>query len=76
MFVTDKKIVRANKEHRCTWCSQKILSGETYSTWKSVDDSWFTSKMHHECESAMRESFDGWDDTYDPYDNERPMEYK
>lgn len=73
MFVTATQLIIAKKEHRCTWCGQKILKGEKYSKWKSVDDSWFTSKMHAECHTAANDENHYWGDyEYVPFDNERP----
>lgn len=73
MYTTRKQLVKALKEHKCTWCSEPIVKNETYAKWKSADGSWFTSKMHQECCDAFHEDCaDSWDFTYTPFDNERP----
>ena len=71
MFTTPLTYKKARKVHRCTWCGEDIKVGEQYTTWKSVDDSWFTSKMHPECRDDASEHVDG-DMTYEPYEGERP----
>jgi hypothetical protein len=72
MYTTNQEIVVARKEHQCTWCGETILKGESYHKWKSVDDSWFTSKMHNECHKAAHDEYTYWGDSqYMPYDNER-----
>lgn len=75
MFVSDSKLTKANKAHRCTWCGQAINKGEQYARWTSVDGpgGWFLSKMHVECVGAMHDEIrDGGDREYMPFENERP----
>lgn len=73
MFCTDKESIVARKPHRCTWCGQEIAKGERYDMWKSVDDGWFTNRMHPECvEACDEECREFHDNEYHPYDNERP----
>lgn len=73
MFCTPVETLISRKDHICTWCGEKILKGEEYHTWKSVDDSWFTSKVHEECHKAMLEEAAYWYDyDYMPFSNERP----
>ena len=73
MFCTEPKTVIAAKQHQCTWCGQLIEKGESHSTWKSVDDTWFTSRMHPECEEALDEDVRlGGETEYLPFDNDRP----
>lgn len=73
MFITSKELIVARKEHACTWCAEKILKGEQYFIWKSVDDSWFTSKMHVECAEACDTECLKWgDNEYMAYNGERP----
>lgn len=73
MFCTDEKIIIARKEHLCTWCGQSIAKGEKHFMWKSVEDSWFTNRMHGECYEAQHtESLVFHDNTYTPFENERP----
>ena len=73
MYVFPQTLQTAKKPHNCTWCGQKILMGERYSRWASVDDSYFTSKMHEECVGAMLDEFrETRDNEYLPFENERP----
>jgi hypothetical protein len=68
MFCTTRTLKKARKNHKCTYC------GDPYYAWESVDDSWFHSKMHPECvDSLIENSYDTFDDTYEAYDNERPV---
>ena len=70
-FYNDSVIRTARKDHKCTYCAEKIVKGETYTYQKgNYEGSWFESKMHHECFEDMAESFD---DSYIPYSNERPV---
>ena len=69
MFCTPPKTVVARVPHQCTYCGEAINSGDTYFTWKSVDDSWFTNKMHPECADELNEWGDG---EYSAYSNDRP----
>lgn len=73
MFCTQAELILAGKEHVCTWCAEKILKGEQYYRWASVDDTWYTSKMHVECRDACLEDHACYgDNEYMPYNNERP----
>ena len=67
MFCTPQKQIKARKPHRCTWCGEDILKGETYAGWKNVYETWFSNKMHQECLAASR--YD--DDEYSAYEHER-----
>lgn len=71
-FNSDTKTVTARKMHRCTNCGQHIGIGETYKRWTSVDDGWFTSKMHPECFDDLAIEADGGQFEYMPYSGERP----
>lgn len=72
-FVTDKAVITARKPHRCTWCGQAIEKGEQHFMWKSVDDSWFTNRMHRECLDACTEECHFYGEVeYPAYQNERP----
>lgn len=57
---------KARKDHKCTYCGEKIYKGELYRRWANVDDCFFTNKCHHECVEVM-----GYDE-YCPYIEERP----
>lgn len=70
MFCTPAIERTAIKLHRCTYCGQSISIGDLYLTWKSVDEGWFTNKMHHECADDQAEWGDG---EYMPYCNDRPQ---
>lgn len=67
-FFNPAKNVKAKIEHRCTNCCEPILVGDTYMKWTSVDETWFTSKMHPEC---FEDTFK-YDNEYTPYSGERP----
>ncbi len=72
-FVTSRSFPLANKPHRCTWCGEQIPKGERYWKWKSVEDSWSTSKMHDECLVALNNEWaESGETEYFPYENERP----
>jgi len=53
----------ARKEHRCDWCGEQILSGETYFRYSGIDEGEMqSSAMHLECAKAMEQDlaeFDG-----------------
>ncbi|MBU1767862.1 MAG: hypothetical protein KJ648_07160 [Candidatus Omnitrophica bacterium] len=45
---------RAKKEHRCSWCDEKILVGERYARWLWKDGGDLGPVlMHFECEEGM-----------------------
>ena len=69
MFCTPPETRKARKEHFCTYCGEKILPGETYQAWRSVDATWFANKMHPECLADLQEWGDG---EYTAYCGERP----
>jgi len=66
----------AAKEHRCSWCWQRIESGSKYKRyrwWNGGDTG--TEKMHPECHGAMIEAAreeGGWVE-WTPGDGERPV---
>ena len=70
-YCTPTKTLTARLQHRCTYCGEPILPGETYLTWASVDGQWFTNKMHPECLDDLREYSDP-DGEYTLYGGERP----
>lgn len=74
MFNSPPERLIARKEHVCTWCCEKILVGETYERWVSIDDSANTNKMHLECVASIEASEPGpWE--YCPGDGQgqRPL---
>ena len=74
MFCTPQESVIARKTHLCTNCAQGIAKGESYVKWKSVDDSWFTNKMHPECLQSLNEENEYYGSfEYMPYSGERPV---
>ncbi len=61
---------KARKCHLCTYCGEVINKDETYTYQTGVyEDNWYESKLHHECFDDLNES---GEDSYIPYDNERP----
>ena len=65
---------KARKQHRCIWCGEKILIGETYRREKSVYDGSFQDhKWHLECDNVSADYFSNGEEEFDPYDNERPI---
>ena len=70
-FYSEVKDVIARKQHRCTNCGEPIMVGEIYKRWVSVEDGWFTSKMHKECLQSLIDESDG-EFEYTPYNGERP----
>jgi hypothetical protein len=70
---TAKETVKAKKEHRCSWCAQKIDAGSNYHRWRYFgDDGPTVVKMHPECEAARIEAskhdsdFDEWPEGGNP----------
>lgn len=54
---TEKETLKARKDHRCSWCGQKIDAGSTYHRWRWFgDDGPTVVKMHPECEDARIEA--------------------
>ena len=76
MFCTPSKTVKARKLHQCTYCCEPINAGDSYLKWTSVDDSWFTNKLHAECLDALLEEADGYEFEYMPFSGERPKDTK
>lgn len=49
--------LKARKEHRCTWCGQKIDAGQEYLRQRVViDGDAGTQKFHLECDAAFNEA--------------------
>lgn len=71
-YCAPTKTLVARKDHRCTNCGEPINKGDTYLRWTSVDDNWFTSKMHPECHQSLMDDADGGQFEYMPYSGERP----
>lgn len=68
---TDLVLVKvAKKEHRCSWCAEKIEAGESYTRYRYFgDDGASTVKLHAECLDATHELEQG--DEFSPGDNPR-----
>lgn len=63
----------AKKEHRCSWCGQQILVGESYLRSRVVfEGDPQTNKLHLECADAAAEDYREWGEGYVPYENARP----
>jgi len=65
---------KARKDHRCIWCGQIIPKGTNYIRERSVyDGNMQNHAWHNECLPACQEMIkDSQDDSFDPYENERP----
>ena len=51
---TTQTIQKAIRPHRCSWCGEPIIPGESYARWRYfADGDAVTVKMHRECESAQ-----------------------
>ena len=65
---------KARKVHRCIWCGEDVIIGETYKREKSVYDGAMQDfKWHLECWEASQEELKrSLDDCFDSGINERP----
>ena len=72
MYNTPPTTQVARKPHQCTFCAEAIKVGEKYERWASVEDTYFTNKMHLECVEAAREDGGCGGFEYIAYSNERP----
>jgi len=65
---------KARKEHRCVWCYQKIIIGETYRREKSVYDGEIQNfAWHLECDEACKEEYKiSGECEFSPGENDRP----
>lgn len=60
------------KDHKCSWCGQKILKGDPYSKYRCLDDGRFnTIKLHPECLHVVKMETEDWC----IYGNERGIGY-
>ena len=76
MFCTPIEKIIARKVHQCTYCCEPINAGDSYLKWKSIDDAWFTNKLHAECLEVLQEDADGNEFEYTPFSGERPKDTK
>lgn len=71
-FYNEAEFRKARKAHQCIYCAETIAAGEGYcSQTGNYDGRWYENKMHPEC---FADAFDGGDDEFTPYSNERPKE--
>jgi len=62
----------ARKEHKCIWCGENILKGETYRRERSIYEEMMQDhKWHLECNSAAAEFFADGAEEFSPHDNPR-----
>jgi hypothetical protein len=75
-FVTIANETRkARKQHRCIWCGEPILPGETYAYVRGVFEGDPQSNHYHqECDKACDAwaAAEGGSCEFSPYDNVRP----
>jgi hypothetical protein len=50
---TSTAVRKAHKEHRCSWCYEPILPGETYHRYRVFDDGPGTIRLHAECYAVI-----------------------
>lgn len=63
----------AKKEHRCSWCGEQIVIGESYLRSRVVfEGEPQTNKLHIECADAAADDYREWGEGYMPYENQRP----
>lgn len=63
-------IKRAKKEHKCSWCGEKILLGESYKRWRWYDSSDVTTcKLHDECFNVHSDKVTEGECEFSLYDN-------
>lgn len=58
----------AQKEHKCSWCGEKIEIGDKYHNWSVFDRGVHRCKAHVECYVALSESPR---DEYDMFSQQR-----
>jgi hypothetical protein len=64
------KTLKTRKSHRCEWCYERIVAGETCYRYKGMyDGDWQNWYMHPECYEDFRNS---GDDEFTPGSAERP----
>jgi hypothetical protein len=66
---------KALKPHRCSWCYERIETGEMYTRYRCFDSGdACTVKMHPECLNAMQDEATnlGGHTEWFPGENERP----
>ncbi len=63
---------KARKEHRCIWCGEVIVVGNSYRYQSGVFDGEIQGNhWHAECFRAAAEECD-WEFEFIPYENDRP----
>lgn len=76
MHCTTPEIIKAaKKRHICSWCGQRIETGDAYKRWRCYDGiDAGTVKMHPECcDVCTAELRKSGENEFTPYDNERPV---
>ncbi len=70
----DKRVL-TRKDHKCSWCGELIPKGTSVRFLSGIfDDSFFSSRMHDECDAACSRS--EVEDGYAPYDNQRGIAWQ
>lgn len=76
-MLTDRKIAKTKKAHRCLWCNEMIDAGSPsqYQCWIYEGD--FTNgHFHQECFEALKDSDFGYGDEWLCYDQQRGKTYE
>lgn len=69
------EVRKARTPHRCIWCGQPIIAGETYRHERSTFCGEFqVQDWHPECDAAFAEIVhaEGGEAEFDPWSNDRP----
>jgi hypothetical protein len=72
LCLSSKDGVTARKPYRCTLCGERIAIGERHDTRTGVGDSFWTMRMHPECQryeqtpQMRRDLADWYEDTSEP----------
>lgn len=76
--IQEPKIVKANKQHKCSFCGGKIVVGERYHVGVLKNDDLYRWKSHLTCDelAVKMNMYDGWGDGVTAEDfQEHVMEY-
>jgi hypothetical protein len=72
----DGKYIKTRTKHRCDWCFEPILIGESaYFYTGRYDDEWQNWYMHPECYDAFMKDAYTDDYTFSPGEGTRPRSY-
>ena len=73
MLISERE-PRAAKRHRCIWCGESIPVGTRYiKEFGKFEGDLQHNHWHPECRDASAEYFNGGEDEFIPFDNERPL---